>query len=382
MRGLYLILIGILVIVAAACSVAPPAPTPGVPSSPRPTPGPTPDPAFVRVPRLPGSPEDSVAIDVVAVGDGFVAVGTESIDRAAVWRSPDGRTWTAVDGGAAFDRAVMTGVGITGSGRLVAVGRDVRDVEHDRAAAWVSDDQGATWRRVDHPSFADAQLIRIVPMGDGLVAVGGVPGADEAATWITTDGEAWVRSAPQASLEHAFLWSVAAAGDRLVAGGWRRSPEPSAAFWTSTDGLTWEPVPAPAGAAGYQVRTVQAFAAGWIAGGDLVEGGQGAGWTSADGIRWTPVSGDAFEGGTISDIAVDGGRAVAVGGVGRDGAAWVTGDSPSWAALDGAALAGAYLVSVASGSSLVVVGATQEPMPGTGSWVSRAAIWTAARQVS
>lgn len=377
MRGLQLIVIGILVILAAACSVAPPAPTPGVPSSSRPTPGPTPDSGFARVPRLPGSPEDSMAIDVVAAGDGFVAVGTGTIDRAAVWRSPDGRTWTAVNGGSAFERAVMTGVGITATGRLVAVGRDVHDVEHDRAAAWISDDQGATWRRVDHPSFADAQLIRIAPMRDGLVAVGGTPGADQAATWATTDGETWVRSAPQASLEHAFLWSVWAADERLVAGGWRRSPEPSAAFWTSTDGLTWQPAQAPARAAGYQVRTVHAFAGGWIAGGDLVEGGRGAAWASADGVRWTLVSDDAFEDGTISDLVVDGARAVAVGGTGSDGAAWVTRDGTSWSAA--AAMAGAHLVSVTAGSSLVAVGATQRQVPGTGSWVSRAAVWVAAR---
>ena len=379
MRGLHLIVIGILVILAAACSVAPPAPTPGVPSSPRPTPSLPPDPAFVSIPRLPDSPDDSVAIDVVAVGDGFVAVGTATLDRAAVWRSPDGRTWSAVDGGSAFDRAVMTGVGITASGRLVAVGRDVRDIEHDRAAAWLSDDQGVTWRRVDHPTFADAQLIRIAPMGDGLVAVGGTPGADQAATWITSDGETWLRSAPQASLEHAFLWSVAAAGDRLVAGGWRRAPEPSAAFWTSTDGLTWQPAPIPPAAADHQVRTVQAFAGGWIAGGDLVEGGRAAAWTSADGSRWTPATVDALDGATISDIAVDGDRALAVGSIGSDGAAWVTGDGTSWSALDGGAPARAYLVSVATGTSLVAVGATQERLPGTGSWVSRAAIWMAAR---
>lgn len=378
MRRLHLVVIAGLITLVAACNAAP-APTPGVPSSPRPTPGTTPEPAFVRIANLPGSPDESVAIDVVAVGSGFVAVGTETIDRAAVWRSLGGGTWTDVDGGAVFDRAVMTGVGITPAGRLVAVGRDVRDVERDRAAAWISDDEGATWRRIDHPTFEDAQLIRIVPVADGLVAVGGLPGGDRGATWLTTDGETWVRSAPQASLEGAFLWSVAVAGDRLVAGGWRRSPEPSAAFWTSSDGLTWQQTPAPQASAGFQVRSVEAFAGGWIAGGDRVDGGQGAAWRSTDGIRWASVGGAPLGAGTISDIVVEGGRAVAVGGLGSDGAAWTTIDGTSWSAIDGGAFSGSYLVSAAADGSLVAVGATQEQVPGTGSWVSRAAIWIAGR---
>jgi hypothetical protein len=142
-------------------------------------------------------------------GPGFVAVGRDDSGGnadAAVWTSPDGRTWTRV----ADDAPVfggpgaqwMLGVAAGGPG-FIAVGADgaggpsrwpelaVPDLDPfdpADAAVWVSPD-GLDWSRVvegDLSGVGDQRLRGVAAGGPGIVAVGfsNVDEVMEPAAWL------------------------------------------------------------------------------------------------------------------------------------------------------------------------------------------------------
>lgn len=96
---------------------------------------------------------------------------------AAIWSTPDGRSWSGRGNATLFggqgDQAV-TALAVDGS-RVVAVGRD-----DDRAAVWYSLDAGATWRRVpdDRSLFGGFSAYRasgVAIVGDRVVVSGTGP---------------------------------------------------------------------------------------------------------------------------------------------------------------------------------------------------------------
>lgn len=229
-----LLFLGFLLLVGCATTV------PETPASATPGATPSQPPVTInleRVATFPG-PSDSAVTSVTTGGPGFVAVGFHGTDRAMVWVSTDGLEWRAVPDSEVFAQAAMAGV-TSSNGRLVAVGRDLTSIDHERAAAWTSRD-GVAWRRVVGPDLEGAQMIDVVQGGPGFVAVGTMlEGVDASAVWTSVDGESWNLVPQQTDLARSFMWSVAAAGPGLVATGWYRNPEPSVAFWTSVDGRTW-----------------------------------------------------------------------------------------------------------------------------------------------
>ena len=107
---------------------------------------------------------------------GGVVAGT----GAAVWTSPDGKTWTRVADDPAFAGAAMYGV-TGGSAGLAAVG-----FGGSSAAIWTSPD-GLTWTRVpDLPDFAKSQAVSVAAHGATFVVVGrGSPaGIAQAFVWV------------------------------------------------------------------------------------------------------------------------------------------------------------------------------------------------------
>jgi hypothetical protein len=195
---------------------------------------------------------DGVAERMTAVArgsQGFVAggsVGPELFERhARFWRSADGITWEPVtDDPVAFANAEVRGLTAFGDG-FVAVGVVGTAQEHTGAAAWTSPD-GATWTRVDGPAFEGGEAVSVVPAPfGGLVAVGSQVDRRSALAWISPDGRAWTRAPDQPSLQHsggfAWLTDVVAIGDLVVAVGDIQGLQRGTAMaWVSRDGLSWE----------------------------------------------------------------------------------------------------------------------------------------------
>ena len=195
---------------------------------------------------------------------GFVAAGFEVIGReadAAVWTSPDGRSWSRLDdpalGGDGTQRITSLVVGPEG---LVAGGTNFTltrfGVYQLDARVWLSTD-GTSWSAVDDPTFGGEgwqYITSIVSGPDGLVAPGGDllgrPGEDnDAAVWTSPDGHTWTRVVdPDFDAERAQQISAVATGPGgLIAVGYDTGPAGTRApaVWLSADGRIWSRVADP-----------------------------------------------------------------------------------------------------------------------------------------
>jgi hypothetical protein len=188
---------------------------------------------------------------VAATSTGFVAVGQDIADGhfdAAVWRSPDGVSWSRVtlpqQGFLGPGDQIMRGVVSTGSG-LVAVGRDRLD-----AAVWRSPD-GVRWSRV-RSSILDgapgtAEMKAVAAGGPGLVVAGWVETGGvqrDAAVW-TFDGTGWKRvksAAFDLSGRQEAATVATTRGGGILVGGFDGDTQTDAAVWFSPDGASWERV--------------------------------------------------------------------------------------------------------------------------------------------
>ena len=179
--------------------------------------------------------------------------------RAAVWTSPDGRTWTrvpdasALDAGGFIDTMEDPSSGgmadvIGGPGGLVAVGSVCRSNPSGCwPAAWTSSD-GLTWARVAGVPAASGRLESVAASRAGYVAVGAqacsaaqvASGGCPALILTSPDGATWTQ---QAFEQTGGLRTVTRIGDRLFA----TAPDGPVTLWTSTDGSTWTPGSASGG---------------------------------------------------------------------------------------------------------------------------------------
>lgn len=323
---------------------------------------------------MPESMVGSATLGIVPGGDGLVAIGFDGQFGSIVWTSPDGRTWTDIT------PEGFQSIGIVGvtelEGTLVGVGRgDTINVDANRAAAYISDD-GVSWREAENVAEMEGQLIDVVATGDGLFAVGGVPGADAAGVWRSTDGEMWERTG--GDFEHAFMWAIAEGGPGLVAVGWRRNPDPDLAVWTSPDGAEWTLSPDPEGFVGFEATDVVDRDGSLVMVGSSFTGEGGRIWYSEDGMTWEPseVAG-GMDGAYARSLAVTPAGLVAVGGNDTmEGLAWISTDGRSWEPfgdpVPNAFFTGAY----ATDDGLLVTGATQSGTLETGI-ESHGMIWNA-----
>jgi hypothetical protein len=256
---------------------------------------------------------------MAAGGPGLVAVGVHFAQGApkpgppppATWFSPDGRTWRGgVSVGNAFEHAEILNVIANGDG-FVAVG-DVQSQGDEfspfsiRMAVWQSSD-GFHWQRVSDssPVFQDASASVVLHGGEGLVALGAARnglGFDSSATtivWTSRDGRVWQR-VPQPpgvfpTLNNFHLVGAVEGNGRYVAWGTNYSDVPYFLVWTSTDGSHWTQAPG----VHFQYGRVDAIAAhgqGFIAVG--ARDNEPTLWSSPDGAHWAPTAGeDVFGGG-------------------------------------------------------------------------------------
>ncbi|MGE5156226.1 MAG: DUF4232 domain-containing protein [Betaproteobacteria bacterium] len=273
------------------------------------------------------------------------------------------------------------------------------------AVIWQSPD-GVTWHRIESaPDFASSQLRALVPVPDGVLALGTSSSLDplcpggEGTTcnpvnpirlWISSDGSSWQRLPDSATavFGRAQLGPVAAGPGGVVLFGWHMPVDSNLAAepveWTSHDGRTWQE----------QSQFATAFPLGVVEG--LVAGrdgfsavgrntglgsphAPGTAWFSPDGRTWTAARVPSSTDDQTSVLAGDAGM-LAAGSIGSGRVLWASPDGRSWTSVDPASVpfaasdTGPLLVS--DGAEIIAIGA--ERAGAAGVWAtSNATSWTA-----
>ena len=259
---------------------------------------------------------------ILLVGSEHAADG-EEID-AAVWISPDGRSWERV----VDDKSVFGGPGSqsfravtwTRDG-FVAVGHDnPLDTEQGRLAIWVSPD-GRDWKRLPHDPDSFEALEDLeglsVAVGPGGSVVVGRRGAD-GAVWYSPDTQRWELLTPMSEVfggdNYQVVWDVLPVGEGFLAVG---GTDPEAGAWVSVDGRSWRLI---RDFGRGSIRSVTAMPGGFVGVGVENRSGvlRAAVWISPDGSSWyrIPHNEEIFGGAgntLMYDVASSGNRVVAVG---------------------------------------------------------------------
>ena len=239
---------------------------------------------------------------------GWLAVGggATAAQGPVVVGSTDGRTWTALDGAAAFagQGQVVTAAAADPAGYVIAG----HQLIGGRTVAAVWDAPGLTgWQRaaIALPATGDSQLNAVTATGKGFAAVGSA--GTRAAAWLSPTGRTWsLVTVPQpAGAASAQLDFVAASGTTVAATGTAATAAgqrvPFAAVSTN-GGTTWtlDELPAPPAARGAAtgVTALAAAGSGFTATGTYgTPGSQDVViWTlaarAAAGTAWTAASPD------------------------------------------------------------------------------------------
>ncbi len=275
--------------------------------------------------------EDIVA-DVIPAGEGFIAVGMEqegdgSAADAAAWFSSDGRRWTRAkvrDGvGRTMDQVVATDHG------LVAIGEAEYSFHAGfggGAAIWTSPD-GRTWTRAHDkrtPPRGTA-LWSVVAGAGGFLAKARFEYSEgyskplppvTAGIWRSTDAIHW-EPVRDTSLGVARIVRASAGFVAIGSSGPDDATHPVA--WRSVDGRSWASVELPpmpgvaAATASYPQRLVSGEA-GLLALGERGDDFSALGWSSVDGTSWTPFDlTGTIDGATIDHVWSVGGSILLVG---------------------------------------------------------------------
>lgn len=281
-------------------------------------------------------------------------------------------------------QAMMTDVMGLPEGGFVATGYVPPDWQ---PVSWTSAD-GATWSLHSMGTTEFTFPVALASGADGTVVAVGHSGGEPVA-WTSVDGVAWQRQAIPVFGDGGIaerVMTVAAGPQGYVAAG-SVGPElldRHARFWTSADGIEWQPVPDdPVAFANAEVRAVTAFQDGFVAVGVLgtMQDRTGAvAWTSPDGVTWTRADDPAFDGGiAIAVVAAPFGGLVAVGSDldRREAVAWTSPDGRSWTRAPGEPsrqYPGGYVWMtdvVAIGDAVIGIGEHQGLQRGTAtSWIS------------
>lgn len=169
------------------------------------------------------------AVTVVATDDGFVAGGYAAPgygrSDAAVWRSADGQTWTAVEDPALAtpDHEKITRLAANGN-RLLGLGsRGATTTASDVYEFFSSADGGATWTRspVDPAVFGKQPPQNVLPLGDGFVVLGTVDDPEfsipDPTAFTTTDGKTFTPAWTPQRLGTIGMTTIVERPDGLVA---------------------------------------------------------------------------------------------------------------------------------------------------------------------
>ncbi|HEX6568214.1 MAG TPA: hypothetical protein VF015_03585 [Acidimicrobiales bacterium] len=325
------------------------------------------------------------AFDIATGSGGMLVAGGENVwgeVRPRLWFSADGETWKSVDGGAggpldATGEESIRDVAAVGGG-FVAVGSRTVDNEQD-GVVWFSPD-GESWEQLDTPETGGRgrqDLLSVASTGKGVVAGGfsahGQDGQGEPYMWTSPDGRTWTRSAKalpmsdrrNAASDRAVRSISVDAGGLVAAGGndWRPR------VWRSKDGgATWKELPDPVHGELFQDGVSLRDAA--ASNGIVVALAAEPAVLLLAGSRWEDATGEAFpKGGEqpfATSVAVGGDATIAAGGLytapsGKTreayrGQVWRQ-DDGGWEAVDSEALtAGHVMDAVPFAGGFVAVG--------------------------
>lgn len=212
---------------------------------------------------------------VVRTDEGYLAVGHDRFagtERAAAWRSVDGRTWRPATSIVDRNGGFMDDVAFAG-GRYVAVGTNVAP------GIWLSDD-AEHWRPAGDFTLGPSYLgfmTGVAAGGPGFVAVGPDPGV-----WVSADGDLWTRSgsAGDAPTPGQLAYDVVSGpgGRVIVATG--------AGLQVSDDGAAWTSHTLPTPGSSDVVVTGLTLTSSGYAAISASWNGSPLLWTSRDGTTW------------------------------------------------------------------------------------------------
>ena len=339
---------------ATTTSLTPTTTLPVTTTTPTTIPPPTPTAPAITWTRLPDDPMfDSTAIwTITAGGPGLVAAGGSHTDEgmmvdAIVWTSSDGVTWERIDDpsfSAGIPPAEISfenpgaGIGDVAAGPLgvVGVGFNGRG-----AAVWTSPD-GIAWSAIDDDDLQGegfSNLLAVTAGGPGWVAVGDVD--MDGGVWVSEDGYDWVRvedddllagDRVDVTIYDVAVWNgdLIAVGALGIDGGSGERTE-RGAVWTSPDGLEWTELQDPSFASN---RVFEAVSVDPETGTVFALGSPAGTLTSVDGTAWETTSTGAGQLPPSSSVAWDRDRAVA-GGPDLAFSLWVSGDrGATWVPVD------------------------------------------------
>jgi hypothetical protein len=293
--------------------------------------------------------------DGVADGDGFLAIGFAGQDQGKsrlVWRSPDGRAWTAIDSdlpATAYLERVLN----FGTGFIVISRQEAPDPTTGQGSSrdriWWSED-GVEWVERT-PEASDGLYVTGVAAGPSGVLIRAFDLLSNEEYWLLSDDQLnWTRTDAQLQ-DHIGVWGVASSGAGWLAYGVTGADGASTtgAIWTSADAKSW--APARIEDPGESINDIR-----WI-GGRLVALGSQQGlrcqgcfgrtvfglhlvtWVSSDGREWQraserevgsiPVENDHGKQGRVAA----GGNRILAFEAGEDGsrlAAWQSVDGFAW----------------------------------------------------
>ncbi|MGH3170461.1 MAG: hypothetical protein ACRDN0_31845 [Trebonia sp.] len=144
----------------------------------------------------------SDAYGVTATASGFVTVGSHS-GRSFIWTSGAGLAWTGQNSGQpAGSPAATLKVAAAKGSQVVAAGNATLARGGDIPFAMVSSDDGRTWKQVLLPVPEGLGTVSsLTADGNGFAAEGkaGRAGEQRSVTWTSPDGQAWSTPAPVTS---------------------------------------------------------------------------------------------------------------------------------------------------------------------------------------
>jgi len=276
-----------------------------------------------------GEPAASCLQDLVVTPFGLFAHGT------SLYRSVDGVTWDQV----VLDQAnpgfvdSLFAVG----GRLTVLTSHWSTAESTKATVNSTTD-GVTWSAsVAAPTFDNAEVDDVIATPTGLLAVGASPGGSfvpTAAAWTSADGLTWQRVTPEGGVfAGAFMYAVSTARTGYVAVGPVSGNSVRMAAFSSPDGLTWTRATTPA----EQV---------------------GAGTGYLDPRALTRLGGTVYAAGLDSDSARPDGSS-------QRPALWSTTDGVTWQRIDAAALSVAVPFAVTELNGMLIGFSPAADWPGS-----------------
>ena len=259
-----------------------------------------------------------IQVEAIAETDGrVVAIGHRSgrSTSAVGWVQSNQGQWQAVDLPSQEDTWVY-GLAITSTtdGFTITGTKFNTEWEEFEPVIWWSSD-GLSWDVVNSPAFVEGDRIHdLAKLGETLVAVGSTGGWEgSAAAWASNDGGAtWSRSdvpVRSTDLPLSGIYSLAVGPEGLMAiggrsssdGHWSYTPDSEAAtlsgtvdlaIWTSPDGLVWTEHEGPTDSGGHE----NAMNVTWGPAGFLItsttiwlNGYHGSSWLTVDGTELNRV---------------------------------------------------------------------------------------------